>query len=355
MQYTREESDVIIADGFRELNYKSKKLFLASMKGGEKSAVYREALIKSCGEGVYIKLREKFSDGQYRKDALASLERKKVAAITIKSGLYPQNLKQIDVPPLVLYARGNTELLKEKMFCIVGSRKTTPQAIEECKAISGKLSEHFAIVTGVADGADRAAALGALPYGKAVCVLPCGHHNPDSILEEVESEGLSLSEFPPGVPAQQYMFTLRNRILAGISEGVLVVSAGVKGGALSTAGYAANYGKDVFAFPYNIGIASGEGCNNLIKSGAYLCDSVQDIFSAMGISCGDEGEMPSALSDGEREVLETIGAEGEIHAEKLSHLTGKNMAELSAICAMLEIKGFIVRTGGNKYAAVGRV
>lgn len=351
MDYTREEADIITADSFRELTYKNKKLFLAAAKGGGQSARYEEELIKICGAGVYNKIKEKFYDGEYRGGVIESLGKKRVRAVTIKSAIYPENLRHIDVPPLVLYARGNAELLNEKIFCIVGSRKSTPQALAECANFSAELSKHFVIATGVADGADSAAAEGALSSGRVICVLPGGHANPGPTLKKVENNGLSVSEFPPGVSARLYMFTLRNRLLAGLGEGVLVVSAGAKSGALSTAGYAANYGKDVFAFPYGIGVTSGEGCNNLIKNGAYLCDSVGDILSAMGVEY-DKPEEYEELDVNERKVISALREQGELHAEKLADIAGVNTAELSAICAMLEIKGLIVRTGGNKYAAI---
>ena len=352
MEYTQEEANLIVADGFHELAYKQKKLFLAACKGGEENAKYRDELIKSCGAGVYNKLREKFYDGAYRDKILSSLDKKKIKCITFKSADYPESLKNIPVPPLVLYARGNTELLSERIFAVVGSRKSTAQAIEQCKAICERLTSHFVVATGIADGADDAAALGALPSGRIICVMPCGHGNAGNTLRRVEESGLSVSEFPPGTRAQQYTFPLRNRILAGLCSGVLVVSAGKHGGALSTAGYAADYGKDVFAFPYGIGVASGEGCNHLIKSGAFLCDCVEDIYSVMGIEFKEDAQDDIELDEDEKAVLSALKQEGEMHAERLAAITGKKPYEISIICASLEIKGLLVRTGGNNFAAI---
>ncbi len=352
MRYTDEEVNLIIADSFKELNYKPKKCFLAACKGGEENQKYAEALIKSCGAGVYNKLKEKFSDEAYRNKYLAELDKKRIVCVTYKSAYFPESLKNIPEPPLVLYTRGNVELLKERRFCVVGSRKSTAQALEECKKICSELSNHFVIATGIADGADTAAAVGALPSGKVICVLPCGHGRATASLRKVEECGLSISEFPPGVRAQSFMFSRRNRILAGLCEGVLVVSAGEHGGALSTAGYAADYGKDVFAFPYGIGVASGAGCNKLIKSGAYLCDCAEDIYSVTGIECRKTEESVPELDDDEKAVLNALKEKGEMHAEKLAKASGKRMYELTAICSSLEIKGLLVRTGGNKFAAL---
>lgn len=351
MNYTREEADVIIADSFRDLNVRGKKLLLAAQKGGEKSAIYEGELIKSCGAGVYNKLREDFRSPDYRDRIFCSLEKAGVKCVTAKSAFYPDGLRHIDPFPLVLYTRGNAELLKKRIFCVVGSRKSSAQTLEQCKAICKELSAHVVIATGVADGADRAAALGALDSGNVICVLPGGHANSDVTLKMVEERGLSISIFPPATPVLQYMFALRNSVLAGLAEGVLVVSAGINGGALSTANYALDYGKDVFAFPYNIGVASGEGCNNLIKSGAYLCDRAEDVLAAMRIECG-ERESDEELDGDEAAVMDALRSEGELHAEKIAALTGKSTSEITVICSLLEIKGLLVRTGGNKFAAV---
>ncbi len=254
----------------------------------------------------------------------------------------------------MLYARGNTALLKGEAFAIVGSRKTAPAILEECKRFSSKLSEKFVIVTGVADGADSAAAKGALDSGNVICVLPGGHDSSCcgnyKILREVEKRGLTVSEFPPAFKAQRYTFLLRNRIIAGLSEGVLVVSAAEKSGALNTASYAADYGRDVFAFPYGLGVASGAGCNKLIKNGAYLCDDVRDIFSVCGVSYEESDE--DDLTPDEREAVKLLQTEGETHAQVIAVKLNKQLSEVTVLLSMLEIKGKVVKTGGNKYAAL---
>ncbi len=351
VEYSENEVNLIIADSFSELTYNEKKYFLAAQKGGEENQKYADALIKICGAGVYNKLKEKFCDGEYRKKYLAGLDKKRIECVTFKSADFPESLKHIPEPPLVLYLRGNRKLLNERLFCVVGSRKSTPQALEECKKICAELSSYFVIATGVADGADKAAAVGAMPSGNVLCVLPFGHGNGSDVLRKVEECGLSLSVFPPETKAKPYMFTVRNRILAGLCDGVLVVSAGEKGGALSTAGYAADYGKDVFAFPYSLGVCSGVGCNRLIKSGAYLCECAEDICSVLGIEF-ENGESEPELDEDERAVLSVLKQQGEMHAEKLAEAVNKKPYELAAICSLLEIKGLLVRTGGNKFAAL---
>lgn len=355
MSYTQRESDLIVADSITGLNYTQKKLLLASInKTNGDCEKYAKALIKTCGESVYNKAKATLFDEEYRKKLLQELDKRHIVCVTYKSTGYPEQLKNIPVPPLVLYARGNTDLLGGELFAVVGSRKTVEAAYGECKKICSQLSQKFVIVTGVADGADSAAAYGALESGNVICVLPGGHDTPCTtnvkLLKEAEERGLTVSEFPFGTPARKYTYFLRNRIIAGLSKGVLVVSAATKSGALNTATYATDYSREVFAFPYNPGITSGEGCNNLIKNGAYLCDCADDIFSVFGYEAKKEESVP--LDKEERQVLTLLKQEGETHVEKIAEVLGKQLFEINAVCAMLEIKGLIARVGGNKYCAL---
>ncbi len=355
MIYTKKEVDLIVADSLNGLNYTNKKLLLASQNAENFDRErYAKALQKALGESAFNKTLATFSDETYRKKLLQELDKRGIVCVTYKSTNYPELLKNTPTPPLVLYARGNLKLLEGELFAIVGSRKTIAAAYEECKKISRELSEKFVIVTGVADGADSAAAYGALDSGNVVCVLPGGHDSNCStnvkVLREVEEKGLTISEFPFGQPARKYTYFLRNRIIAGLCKGVLVVSAAEKSGALNTASYAADYSREVFAFPYSPGITSGEGCNNLIKNGAYLCDCANDIFSVFGYE--GKAEAAQSLDKDERIVLTLLKEEGETHLETIAEKIGKQLFEVNAVCAMLEIKGLIVRTGGNKYSAL---
>lgn len=355
MSYTKAESDIIIADSLKELNYKQKKLLLASLNQSNKDRdKYADALIKICGVGLYNKVKSLFLDEKYRGGVLKDLHDRRVECSTVKSGDYPELLRHIPVPPLVLYMRGNCSLLSQTLFGVVGSRKTLSTANAECEKICSALSKKLVVVTGVADGADSAAVRGALPSGNIICVLPCGHDAPSTgnprCVKEVERVGLTISEFTPQTPAQRYTFLLRNRIIAGLCSGVLVVSAGIKSGALNTANYSADYSRDVFAFPYSLGIPSGEGCNALIKKGASLCENADDILSSLGLESAVEEVVE--LEPDEEQILNLLKNDGELHVEKIAAALNKKLFEINALCASLEIKGMVVKTGGNKYAAI---
>lgn len=353
--YSDSERRIIVADGFAQLNYRQKKLFLASLnKANADRQKYADCLIKMLGGGVYNKLKATMEDEVYCNKVLADIAKHRVRCITIRSAHYPEELRHISAPPLVLYIRGNGELLKAKKLTVVGSRRSTPQALEECRKLCGQIGSLLVIVTGVADGADSAAIKGALPGGNIICVLPGGHDSGcaanGALLAKAEAVGLSVSEFPPLFRAQRYTFILRNRIMAGLSLGTLVVSAAAKSGALSTAAFAADYGRDVFAFPYSIGIPSGEGCNALIKKGASLAENALDIVSAFGLELPVE-KAPD-LDEGERAVIAAIRQLGEAHALDIAQHTGRPLWQVGAICSSLELKGAITRLPGNKFSAI---
>ena len=358
MNYTKSEIDLITADSIQLLTYKYKKPFLAANNQNARDREkYENELIKTLGGGVYNKIKAQFSDEGYRESVLADLKRRRIECVTFKSADYPEQLKHTPAPPLVLYLRGRRELLSTRTFAVVGSRRTPAPVLEECKRFCAELSEYVTIVSGVADGGDSAAVKGALSTGNVICVLPGGHdsgcYSNVNLFKKVESEGLTVSEFPPTVPVQSYTFTLRNRIIAGLSEGVLVVSAGEKSGALSTAEYATDYNKDVFAFPYNVGVAAGIGCNDLIKSGAYLCDRVSDVLSALKIVHKTQTAEAFDEAEGdEAAVLNLLKAEGEMHAERIAAALNMKLTDVVTACSMLEIKGLVIRTGGNSYTII---
>ncbi len=286
---------------------------------------------------------------------LASLEKDGMFAFTVASDDYPESLKAIPDPPLVLYGAGNRALLKEKKFCIVGSRITPPWAEKVGKELSQTLSEHFAIVTGLAEGGDSAAIAGAIQSGNLISVLPCGLAEcypaaHAALKEKIRNGGLLLSEYLPHMQTAKYSFHARNRLLAGLSEGVLVLSAGERSGTLITASRALEYGRDVFALPYNLGVSQGAGCNDLIKKGAYLVTCAADILSCYGIEAREEQK--ADVTEDEERLLSLLRSRGEMHPAELASALGIKVYEISALLSSLEIKGLAVKSGGNKYSAV---
>lgn len=361
MKYTEKELAYIAINAvFGEDSAKHKAL---SFFGGDPVSLVenfeklKAPMIKSGREGLYNSIKDFFSDSKGLKNEVLTLSRNEETAVTLASGNYPEELKEMPDPPIVLYARGNAALLKEEKFAVVGSRRTSPAVMKLTEKFSSALSEQFAVVTGIADGGDSAALYGAIKNKRAISVLPSGLGvvTPSSsypVFEETVKNGVAISIFPHGAGAKKYTFVERNAIIAWMSRGILVVSAGEKSGTLSTVNEALSAGKDVFAFPYGVGVESGVGCNKLIKDGAYLCDDVNDILSVYGKEKAAE-DTDEGLSDEEKRILyELKQNEGGLHLTELSSLTGEPFFVLTEILSSLEIKGKIVRLGGNRYSAV---
>ncbi len=332
--YSSEEKTVIYASAVKGMNGRHALAFIRDGSGVRRLSEKEEAEASAC---------------------IGAFEKKGIFLLTFLSEDYPESLKYISDPPLLLYGAGRRELLGKRKFCIVGSRITPPWAEKVGRKIAEELSEYFVIVTGLAEGGDAAAIAGALPKGDLISVLPCGidmcypaAHA--ALKEKILKKGLVLSEYPPGTGTAKFSFHQRNRILAGLSEGVLVISAGAKSGTLITAGRALDYGRDVFAFPYNIGISQGEGCNGLIKAGAYLTLSSGDILSVYGIEPQEKEEVSAEGDEGR--ILTYLRENGETHVAALAEALNMRIFEASAALSALEIKGLATKSGGNKYAAL---
>lgn len=358
MDYTAEERAILWLNALPGIEYRGKIALLRAAR--DPAALLTDwekissAVIKD-GKGRVYNI-DRLSREREADRLINLLNEKEYFAITLISDDYPESLKAIPDPPLVLYGAGRRELLKRRRFCIVGSRITPPWAEKQAREISEKISSRFCVVTGLAEGGDRAAIDGALESGNLISVLPCGldHCYPRShasLKEKIRSRGLLLSEYLPDTPSAKFYFHARNRLLAGLSEGVLVVSAREKrSGALITASYAAEYGRDVFAFPYNIGFTQGEGCNELIKKGAYLVTGAEDILSVYGMEAPEKKRV--SLTQEERLVAETLRDHGELHAAKIAQLCQMTIPEAMATLASLEIKNVVVKSGGNRYSAL---
>lgn len=352
--YTEEEKDLITLCSITELSYKCREILYDGMKNRRPDfSKYKEILIKTLTHGVYNKVRAEFSDPNYGERVFAGLKKRGITCVTMFSADYPESLLNTPAPPHVLYCKGNVSLLKTRKFAIVGSRRTRPNVKASCKRMSGEIAEAFTVVSGIADGADTSAVEGALPSGKIISVLAYGfdYFYPacnENLIKQVAEKGLIVSEYPPEIGPQAYYFPARNRIIAGLAEGALIVSAGKRSGALITAGYAADYGREVFAFPYSLGVASGEGCNKLIKEGAYLVENTGDVFSAFGLEF-KQAEKPK-LNEEELALFNEIREQGEAFIPAVAEKLGKPPYRLIPVLTSLEMKGLIVKLGGNRYA-----
>ncbi len=285
------------------------------------------------------------------------------SVVTLDDVDYPPLLREIYDPPPVLYYTGKLEYFQKTCLAIVGSRRHTPYGKEIAYKFASKLSNYdLTIVSGMARGIDTWVHKGVLEAGgKTAAVLGCGLDicypaENMSLKDQISTEGAVITEFPPGSKPLSSNFPRRNRIISGITVGTLVLEAGEKSGALITAEFALEQGRDVFAVPGGIGSPYSRGCHRLIKEGAKLVERVEDILEelpfSMGSTVNNEMEMiDNPLLSSEIKVLEAIHFEP-LEIEEIARLSGFAPAQLYSVLSGLEIKGVIRQLPGKYFQRV---
>ena len=315
-------------------------------------------------------------------DIIAACEKKKIHILTFGDSLYPSILRNIIDPPMVLYYKGVLpDFDREPMIGIVGTRKASAYGMTTARQIARQIASHGGIVvSGMAEGIDAMATWGALDAGKtAIGVLGCGVDRiypicNRELFRKMEQLGCLISEYPPGTPPNRWNFPRRNRIISGLSCGVLVVEAPLKSGALITARQALEQGRDVFVVPGNIGVSSCEGSNALLKEGASLVTSGWDVVGEYACRYRDQirkniqpivseddkivvdNELPPLysdlemiaedLSEMEKTIMAAIGAQEQL-IDTVIAKTGYTSSDVLAALTMLEVSGYVTtRPGG---------
>jgi DNA processing protein len=295
--------------------------------------------------------------------------------LTLADPLYPAGLLAMSDPPPVLYAIGQLDLLARPGLAIVGSRSATRQGEATAEAFAAGLARAgLAIVSGLALGIDAAAHRGALDAaGGTIAVVGTGADvvypaTNRALTTRIRAQGLVLSELPLGTPAIAFNFPRRNRLIAGLARGVLVVEAALRSGSLITARLAAEQGREVFAIPGSIHSPVAKGCHRLIREGAKLVESVQDILEELRIApavtaaipAGTTGsaatatDPPSEASPAEprapaqQALLDALGHDP-ASLDALAERTGRPAGELSALLLELELTQDVERLPGDRY------
>lgn len=294
--------------------------------------------------------------------------------LTLGDAAYPPRLLQTADPPLLLYVEGRAALLAQRSLAIVGSRHPTPQGEQNARAFAAALGRAgVVVVSGLARGIDAAAHEGALMAGAGtVAVLGAGPDLPypaqNATLAEriVQQGGVLVSEYAPGTPAIASNFPRRNRIIAGLSLGTLVVEAALRSGSLITARLASEAGREVFAIPGSIHATQSKGCHALIKQGAKLVEVAADIFdeiesaaaraeAALGAAVGEPapGDIGGAEDTPPDPILRALGYDPAT-LDALQARTGWPAADLAAKLLELELEGRVARLPGGLYQRLVR-
>jgi DNA processing protein len=274
--------------------------------------------------------------------------------VTLADADFPRSLLNITDPPLLLYVKGRLELLNVRSLAVVGSRNASAQGVRNAEEFARTTADWgLSIVSGMAHGIDAAAHRGGL-QGKASSVAVVGTGLDKvypaanrELAHQLAAEGAIVSEFPLGTPPLAANFPRRNRIISGLSAGCLVVEASLQSGSLITARMALEQGRDVFAVPGSIHSPQSKGCHQLIKQGAKLVESAQDVLEELGIPS------PSGQQSGEIEhpLFAHLGFDP-VDVESLAGRCNLTIGELSAILLQLELEGVVASLPGGLYQRI---
>jgi len=278
---------------------------------------------------------------------------------------YPELLRQIYDPPIVLYVKGELSVKDKNSVAMVGSRMTTHYGVEVARKLAYQLAYlGVTVVSGAARGIDTAAHQGALSgKGRTIAVLGTGINlvtPPENakLFEQIAANGALITQFPFNRPADKQSFPIRNRIVAGMTLGTVVVEANLTSGALITANFAVEYGRQVFAVPGRIDSPRSKGCHDLIKKGAKLCEGAEDILSEFEYlfpasnrppAPGANGVLPALeLSENEQKVYDHLSNE-EISIDEVIRKSGLPSSAVSVALLSLEMKRLIRQLPGKLF------
>jgi DNA processing protein len=276
--------------------------------------------------------------------------------LTLADDAYPKQLLEIPDPPAVLYVAGGAQQLSFPALAVVGSRNATPQGLKNAHAFARTLSDAgLAIVSGLALGVDAEAHRGGLEgRGSTLAVLGTGvdvtyPRRNAPLAAEIRSRGALVSEFPLGTEPHAGNFPRRNRLISGLARGCLVVEAAVDSGSLITARFAADQGREVFAIPGSIHSPLSKGCHALIKQGAKLVESAQDVLEELGIAARPATRAPETGAG--NDLLEKMGFDP-CDIDELIGRSGLPVEVISATLLKLELDGKIAGLPGGLYQRI---
>lgn len=292
---------------------------------------------------------------------LETIQRKGIQVLIKEDETYPERLKQIDQPPPVLYVRGNFVPEDTWAVAVVGTRRVTIYGRQVAAEVASCLAANgITVVSGLARGVDAVAHDAALKAGgRTLAVLGSGVdriYPPENtrLAEQIIAQGAVLSDYAPGTPPDGINFPPRNRIISGLSLGVVVVEAGEESGALITAEFAADQGRDVFAVPGNIQAPQSKGTNKLIQDGAHPLLRAEDILDVLQLK-----QVPQQRSartnlpaDSTEARLMAVLSPQPLYIDEIRAQAGLPIEKVSATLTMMELKGMVRQVGPMQYVAV---
>jgi DNA processing protein len=286
------------------------------------------------------------------------IEAQDITVLTWKDEQYPHLLRQIADAPPVLYIKGGMLPEDEWAVAVVGTRMATTYGKEAATRIAGELARNrVTVVSGLARGIDSTGHRAALEAdGRTIAVLGCGldivyPSENRRLADRIIRQGALVSEYPLGTPPEAGNFPPRNRIISGLSLGTVIVEAGPRSGALITADYALDQGREVFAVPGNIFRRASQGTNALIQDGATPVLSIESILEALNLNMVSQQQAARAIipeNETESRLLEYLSVDP-VHVDDLGQQAGLPISEVTSTLALMELKGMVRQVGGMHY------
>ncbi|HSV85989.1 MAG TPA: DNA-processing protein DprA [Levilinea sp.] len=289
------------------------------------------------------------------------IERQGIRVITWEDEIYPRRLREIDQPPPVLYLRGSIDPEDDWAVAIVGTRRVTAYGRQITADLAAFLAGNgITVVSGLARGVDAIAHEAALQAGGRTiavlgsgvdCIYPPEHRK---LAAQIMSQGAVCSDYPVGTAPESTNFPPRNRIIAGLSQATVIIEAGETSGALITARFAADQGREVLAVPGPINAVQSQGTNNLIQQGARPLLRVEEILEVLNlqhIQTQQKARKMLPADETEAALLKVIGQQP-VHVDDIQALSGLSIEKVSATLTLLELKGIVRQVGGMNYVAV---
>ena len=334
---------------------------------GEMSKAWDASTTEIGAAGLFAKMVKKID--QFRNDhepdeIAGKLSELGISAVHLRHPDYPQQLLETAAAPSVIYTKGDVSLNSEPMVAVVGSRDATPYGLEMTRRLSYDLaSAGVTVVSGLARGIDAAAHKAALEAGgRTVAILGSGldkvyPQRNIGIAQQIAERGALLTEYPPGVSALPQHFPRRNRVISGICKGVLVVEAAFNSRAMLTVSWALEQNRELFAVPGSALSEKSKGTNRLIRQGAKLTTTVEDILEELNIEAKTISVEPQKNAHGgeiaidnlarknnvlniERRIIELLGNSAEpVHVDDITRELGESAAEISSVLVMLDLRG----------------
>jgi DNA processing protein len=331
---------------------------------GDLSLAWQAPLVALQAAGLSPKLAERVAQIRASVDLekyMARMAEKGIQILTWEDELYPGRLKEIDQPPPVLYLRGAITTEDAWTVAVVGTRRVSAYGRQVTEELATFLANNgVTVVSGLARGVDAIAHQFALKAGgRTIAVFGCGIdriYPPEhtQLAEKMIASGAILSDYAPGTPPDAANFPPRNRIISGLSMATVVVEAGETSGALITAQFAIDQGRDVFAVPGNILAPQSKGTNRLIAQGAHPMLSARDLLDVLNLTrVTEQREARKILPGNEIEAkLLSVLTHEPLHMDDIRNQTGLPIERVSATLVMMELKGLVRQVGGMNYVAV---